>query len=157
MVVRPAAAADIDTLAQIWLDGWRDAHLAIVPAALARHRTFDSFKARLAAALDDLRVVDANGAPAGFVMIRGHELYQFYVARGVRGRGLAAVLMADAERELASRGVTVAWLSCAIGNDRAARFYEKCGWTRAGTMTDQSVIDGGTFPIETWRYEKSLT
>ena len=33
----------------------------------------------------------------------------------------------------APRGrVEVAWLACAIGNDRAARFYEKSGWRRAG-------------------------
>jgi GNAT superfamily N-acetyltransferase len=156
MTVRAAAAADLDVLAQIWLDGWRDAHLAIVPAELARHRTLDSFKTRLAAALDDVRVADGNGATVGFVMVRGDELYQFYVARTARGTGLAGLLMADAERELTRRGVDIAWLSCAIGNDRAARFYEKCGWRRAGVMTDHSVIEGGTFPIETWRYEKSL-
>jgi D-arabinose 1-dehydrogenase-like Zn-dependent alcohol dehydrogenase len=64
--------------------------------------------------------------------------------------------MTEAERELARRGVGVTWRSCAIGNDCAARFFEKCGWTRTGTMIDQSVVAGGTFPIETWRYEKTL-
>ena len=127
-----------------------------MPAELARHRTFASFRARLAAALDDVRVGDLHDAPAGFVMLRRDELYQFYVAGHARGTGVAAALMAGAERELARRGGGVAWLSCAIGNDRAARFYEKCGWTRTGTMTDQSMVEGGTFPIETWRYEKVL-
>jgi GNAT superfamily N-acetyltransferase len=156
MVIRLAIAADLDSLSQLWFDGWRDAHLAIVPAELAQHRTLPSFRARLTAALGDVLVAELAGEPAGFVMLRGDELYQFYVSRHARGTGLAAALMAEAERELIRRGVGVTWLSCAIGNDRAARFYEKCGWTRTGTITDQSVIEGGTFPIETWRYEKVL-
>ena len=156
VITRAAVAADVDSVSQLWHDGWRDAHLAIVPAELAQHRTLPSFRARLIAALDEVLVADVDGVPAGFVMLRGDELYQFYVSRHARGTGVAAALMADAERELTRRGVRVTWLSCAIGNTRAARFYEKCGWTRTGTFTDQSVIEGGTFPIETWRYEKVL-
>lgn len=67
------------------------------------------------------------------------------------------MLIADAEARLAERGVETAWLACAIGNDRAAKFYEKRGWRRAGTMINQAETSAGIFPLETWRYEKSLT
>jgi hypothetical protein len=53
-------------------------------------------------------------------------------------------------------GAETAWLSCAIGNERAARFHEKSGWRRVGTMLDHPETARGPFPLETWRYEKSL-
>jgi RimJ/RimL family protein N-acetyltransferase len=64
--------------------------------------------------------------------------------------------MADAEALLLERDVHTAWLACAIGNDRAARFYEKCGWLRTGMVNDDVEVPGGTFALEVWRYEKSL-
>jgi hypothetical protein len=67
------------------------------------------------------------------------------------------MLIADAEARLAANGVQTAWLACAIGNDRAARFYEKNGWRRVGTMMNQAETLAGNFPLEVWRYEKSLT
>jgi ribosomal protein S18 acetylase RimI-like enzyme len=154
--IRPAGDVDLDRLARIWHDGWRDAHLAIVPEALARVRTLENFRERLAAALADVRVAITDGTIAGFFMLKGDELYQLYVAAEARGSGIAAELIDDAEAALAARGVGTAWLACAIGNDRAARFYEKRGWHRAATVVYQSETSAGSFPVETWRYEKSL-
>jgi ribosomal protein S18 acetylase RimI-like enzyme len=154
--VRNADRADVDQLAQIWFDGWHDAHAAIVPEALTRLRTLENFRDRLRTELDAVRVLDASGSPSGFSMLRGEELYQFYVSASARGSGAAAVLMADAEARLAERGVAVAWLACAVGNDRAARFYEKCGWVRAGTVMHEAETTGGPFMLQVWRYEKSL-
>ena len=156
ITIRKAEASDIDRLAQIWHTGWRDAHLAIVPAALAKLRTYDSFHERMSAGLDHVRVAERDGATSGFVMFKDDEVYQFYVAAEARGSEVAAALMDDAEAQLASRGVKTAWLACAIGNDRAARFYEKRGWRRAATVTYQADTSAGPFPIENWRYEKSL-
>lgn len=56
MTIRPAETAEIDALARLWHDGWRDAQLAIVPEALARLRTLESFRERMAAGLADVRV-----------------------------------------------------------------------------------------------------
>ena len=156
MDVRPAQPSDIDNLARVWYDGWQDAHARILPAELARVRTLESFRERLAEALPSVRVVGPLGAPAGFCMLKGDELYQLYVAAQGRGSGIAAALVADAEERLADSGVATAWLACAIGNERAARFYEKCGWHRAGVVISELEIPSGTLPLEVWRYEKSL-
>jgi ribosomal protein S18 acetylase RimI-like enzyme len=73
-----------------------------------------------------------------------------------RGTGIAKVLTAEAEDRLSKNGVKTAWLACAIGNDRAARFYEKCGWRRAGAVVIEVETSAGPFPLEVWRYEKLL-
>jgi GNAT superfamily N-acetyltransferase len=156
MSARPLAAAEIDHLAQLWHDGWQDAHARVAPEGLTRARTLATFKERLAKALPDSYVIGPFGAPTGFFMLKGDELNQFYVAREARGAGIAAALIADAEAELARRGVTTAWLACAVGNDRAARFYEKSGWRNARTTVNRLDTQDGVFTIDVWRYEKQV-
>ena len=156
MDVRTAEHADIEPLAKVWYDGWQDAHAALVPEELKRLRTLESFRERVRAALANVRVVGPLGAPVGFCIDRDDELYQLFVDPQARGSGVAARLLADAETRMIGRGVTSAWLACAIGNERAARFYEKSGWRRAGTMINPAETSNGTFPLETWRYEKAL-
>jgi GNAT superfamily N-acetyltransferase len=156
MDVRAAEPAEIDRLAQLWYEGWHEAHAQIVPAELTRLRTLVSFRDRLQAAFPDIRVVGPSGDPVGLCIVKGDELYQLFVSARSRGSGVAAALLADAEARLSERGVAMAWLACAIGNERAARFYEKCGWHRAGTMVNRLDTSNGTFLLEVWRYEKSL-
>ncbi len=153
--MRSAEAHELDHLAQLWHEGWHDAHGSLVPPGWARARSLSSFRERLAA-LPETRVVGPAGSPLGFFMLRGEELWQFYVARAARGTGAATALMAHAEAELVRRGVATAWLDCAAGNDRAARFYEKCGWVRARTRVSRLETPEGVFEIEVWIYEKAV-
>lgn len=155
--VRAAEEAEVGLLARIWYDGWQDAHAAIMPAELKRLRTLESFRERLEAGLADVRAAGPVGAPVAFCILKHDELYQLYVSGAARGTGVAAALVADAEARLAGAGVETAWLACAIGNDRAARFYEKCGWRRAGVVVYQADLASGTMPLEVWRYEKRLS
>jgi GNAT superfamily N-acetyltransferase len=104
-----------------------------------------------------VRVGGSVGEPEGFCIVKDDELYQLFVAAQARGSGVAAALIADAEARLSDGGVEIAWLACAIGNERAARFYEKCGWRRAGIVVNNLDTPNGTFPLEVWRYEKCLS
>jgi GNAT superfamily N-acetyltransferase len=157
MEVRSAEEKDIDHLARIWYEGWHEAHARLVPAELTRLRTLESFRSRLWAALPRIRVAGPAGAPVGFCVVKGDELDQLFVAAQSRGSGAAVALIADAEARLYEAGVETPWLACAIGNERAARFYEKCGWRRTGTVVNNVETSMGMFPLEVWRYEKSLT
>jgi ribosomal protein S18 acetylase RimI-like enzyme len=154
--VRPAAPEELDHLARLWYDGWQDAHALILPAELKARRTRESFRLRLEEALAHTRVAGPPGEPVGLCIVKGDELYQLYVSAGARGSGVAALLIVDAEHRLAAAGVETAWLACAIGNDRAARFYEKCGWSRAATFVNRLDTAEGVFSLEVWRYEKKL-
>jgi GNAT superfamily N-acetyltransferase len=156
MKIRQADEAEIDALAQLWYDGWQDAHAHLLPAELSRLRTRESFFHRLQAALERVRVAGPPGEPLGFSIVKPDELYQLYVSAQQRGAGMAAALLADAEAALAADGTKMAWLKCAIGNLRAATFYEKHGWQRAGLMTSLVETSEGPFPLEIWRYEKRL-
>ena len=156
MDIRDAEEHEVEPLAKIWFDGWTDAHARIVPAELKRVRTLESFTERMRAALATVRVAGPSGAPVGFHMLKDDELYQLYVAAQSRGLGVAAALIADAEAQLARAGVETAWLACAIGNDRAARFYEKSGWRRVGNMINPLETPDGMLDLEVWRYEKRV-
>jgi ribosomal protein S18 acetylase RimI-like enzyme len=154
--VRDADDIEIELLARLWHDGWQDAHARILPAELARHRTLESFRKRLIDNLAHTRVSGPLGRPAGFCMLKQDELYQLYVSAEARGSGIAGTLIADAEKRLAVSGITTAWLACAIGNDRAMRFYTKHGWMCAGPMTNELETPDGVFLLKVWRFEKSL-
>jgi len=81
--VRDAVATDIEAMAQLWFDGWQDAHAAILPAELRRLRTLSSFKDRMAECLPFVRVAENAGSSCGFSSLKGDELYQFYVSAPV--------------------------------------------------------------------------
>jgi GNAT superfamily N-acetyltransferase len=151
-MIRLATEADIDAIAALWCEGWHDGHADICPPELTALRTLDSFQQRTKAHLATTYVAEDV---AGFFMIEGTEVYQMYVGRAGRGTGLATQLMARAEQIIFEAGHQIAWLACSIGNDRAARFYEKSGWTRQGTRVEQLEVTGGTFDLEVWVYEKS--
>jgi len=154
--VRDAVDADFGALVRLWQAGWTDAHADIVPAALARLRTLADFTTRMRKMFASVRVIGPVGAPVGFHAVKGDELDQFYVSARVRGTGAAELLLHDAEARLAAGGTRIAWLACAIGNDRAARFYEKHGWRRVGIVTNSPETPEGPFPMQVWRYEKAL-
>lgn len=154
--IRTAIIDEIEPLAQLWYDGWQDAHEKILPVELKRLRTLESFRERLANRLPDLRTAGPEGAPQGLAIIKQDELYQLYVSAAARGAGLAARLTVDVLDRIRANGHHRAWLACAIGNERAARFYEKSGWRRRGTMTSQLPTAEGVFPLDVWRYEIAL-
>jgi GNAT superfamily N-acetyltransferase len=154
--VRPAVEADIDALGTIWFEGWHEAHAHLLPAELTRVRTLASFRERIRAALPTVRTVGEVGSPLALCMVKGDELYQLFVSPIARGTGAAAALIADAEYRLAENGAAIAWLACAIGNDRAARFYEKAGWRNVGVMLNRVETPSGEFAVDVWRFEKPI-
>ncbi len=156
MILRDPQRSEFDALVTLWHEGWRDAHLAMSPQELIRNRTADVFAQRLERKWTLTHVMGEVGAPQGFAVLEGPELDQFYVARPVRGTGFATEFMTLIETVFRERNILRPWLICSVGNDRAARFYDKSGWENMGRQIGAVEIPGGTFELPVWRFEKTL-
>lgn len=154
--IRNAIQSDVEQISRLWHSGWHDAHADIVPAQLTTIRTNESFSERIQNHLPSIRIAETVDIQ-GMCITRDSELFQLYVSSDARGTGLAKMLMDDAEHVISSRGNSRAWLACAIGNSRAAKFYSKCGWELQETVVEELETVDGTFPLEVWRFEKILT
>lgn len=153
MKITPAQPADAAAIATIWHRGWHQAHAAIVPDALTALRSPEEFATRTDAHLDQTHVAWIDGQIAGFFMLDQDELYQFYISAAFQGSGSASKLMHGAEAAL---GEGLKWLACTVGNDRAARFYEKSGWVRAGVIPYEVETAQGPLVVKVWRYERQV-
>ncbi|SHI84046.1 Ribosomal protein S18 acetylase RimI [Wenxinia saemankumensis] len=156
MILRPLTEADRAPLAELWFEGWTVAHAAICPPELVALRSRDDFRRRIDADPASFLVTGPPGAPEGFVRIVGAELDQVYVAPDRMGTGLAAPMMAAAEAEMAARGIRDAHLIATLGNDRAARFYERQGWRDTGIRRVEVGTSAGPFALDVRRFEKRL-
>ena len=156
ILIRQAHAADMPAVAAIWHAGWPDGHLGHVPDELVAVRTPDSFRTRAAERASDTRLAEVDGTIAGFTMVVEDEVEQAYVAAAHRGRGIAGLLLADAERRIRESGHRRAWLAVVAGNARARRFYERRGWVDDGPMVYAADGRSGPIDVPAQRYIKDL-
>jgi GNAT superfamily N-acetyltransferase len=155
--IRPAVADDAPMIAEIWYEGWQEAHRGRVPGELIAVRTRESFDQRALDHVPDTSVAELAGTIAGFVMINDDEVEQVYVAATGRGTGVADALLIEAERRVAAAGHDHAWLAVVAGNARARRFYQRNGWVDEGPFDHQAPGPNGPITVPAHRYAKSLT
>ncbi len=156
VTLRAATPADAEAVAEIWQVGWQDGHLGLVPQELADIRTEESFRARAPQRVGDTTVAVVDGAVAGFVMVVGDEVEQVYVSSRHRGTGVAALLLAEAERQVQANGHGTAWLAVVAGNARARAFYERAGWSDEGSFDYAAGTEDGPIAVPCRRYTKLL-
>ncbi len=155
--IRPAVAADMAAVADLWHEGWHDGHAGHVPDGLTVLRTLEAFHERTPARVADTAVaVTDSGELPGFVMVVGDEVEQVFVGRAWRGTDLAARLLVEAERRVAAAGHSSAWLAVVAGNARARRFYEKQGWSDTGDLPYEVTAGGQVFVSPCRRYVKDV-
>lgn len=156
-VIRPATAEDMAAVAELWYVGWHDGHAGHVPEGLTAARTLEAFHERTPSRIVDTTVaVSEDGELLGFIMVAGDEVEQVFVGRDARGTGLAARLLAEAERQVAGAGHDLAWLAVVEGNARARAFYEREGWRDEGDLPYEVSAGGQQFVSPCRRYEKRL-
>ena len=155
-MLRAATPDDVEAIARLWHQGWRDGHLGHVPEALEPHRTLAHFRLRVPPRVRRTTVATTADDIVGFVTAHHDEVEQLFVAQGARGGGVADALLRHAEQVIAA-GFEVAWLAVVAGNARARRFYERNGWRDAGGFDYGAEIEGGTLLVPSRRYEKGMT
>lgn len=153
MEIRQADEADVQEIVRMWHRGWHLGHAAVVDTALVQVRVPEEFVARTQSHLAQTYVGLVGEEIAGFSMIKGDELYQFYLDVPFHGSGLAKELMAQAEALMVGPR---AWLACSVGNDRAAAFYVKAGWENVGVEVFEAETSEGMRPVNIWRFEKAV-
>ncbi|NUU24561.1 MAG: GNAT family N-acetyltransferase, partial [Streptomycetaceae bacterium] len=124
--------------------------------ALVVVRSRESVDVRAAERVDGTVVATVDGEVAGFVMVVGDEVEQVYVAASHRGSGVAAVLIAEAERLVRAGGHGRAWLAVVPGNTRARRFYERHGWSDEGPFDHRAPSEDGPVHVPAHRYVKDV-
>jgi putative acetyltransferase len=154
--LRPATAADMATVADIWHAAWQLAHRGHVPDGLTEARTLAAFHERTPARVADTTVAEVDGAVVGFIMVAGDEVEQVFVDPAHHGSGIAAPLLAEAERQVGAAGYAEAWLAVVVGNARGRRFYEKHGWVDEGDLPYVVTAGGVTYTSPCRRYVKHL-
>jgi GNAT superfamily N-acetyltransferase len=156
MSLRRARPEDMAAVAEVWYAAWRVGHVGHVPEGLTTARTLEAFHDRTPPRVADTTVAEVGGEVAGFVMIAGDEVEQVFVDPPHHGSGIAAPLLAEAERQVAAAGHDVAWLAVVVGNARARRFYEKHGWHDAGDLPYEVTAGGTRYVSPCRRYEKQV-
>jgi GNAT superfamily N-acetyltransferase len=123
------------------------------PAILERLREFNTSKAG-PANWEPLcvAILDEEGALEGGLY--GNTLYDWlviellFVPERLRGSGVGAQLVAEAEQHARARGCIGAWLD--TFSFQAPGFYEKLGYCLAGTIPDHPVGGASYLMIKRW-------
>ena len=145
---------DEKRVAQLWHDVYHESHAHLVATELLQFRTVESFGIRaseprfIKETIVAIEMNDVNDTHhdnlLGFITTRAEtfEIYQLFVAKEVRGLGIAKELMSRAENyfksfqnnkkescseENVSADQTI-HLYASVGNAIAKRFYEKLGY-----------------------------
>lgn len=145
-ILRNADRADVPGLVSLEADVFASDRLSL-----------RSFRRLIGVASAACRVAMADGVLAGYHVLlfrRGStvaRLYSIAVAPGFRGRGLAAILMRDAEEVARERGSRRLRLEVREDNAAAIRLYERLGY-RAFRRVAGYYADGA----HGHRYERNL-
>jgi GNAT superfamily N-acetyltransferase len=118
LVIRPAAAADVASIEQLVRDVVREVYGKLIPGDALP--TAGRWSRGL--------VAEVAGQIVGVVVSDDDWVEDLWVARDHRNRGIGAMLLTAAERQIAKRDYTEAQLRAVAENLDARRFYAAHGW-----------------------------
>jgi len=144
-MVRPAAAADIPAIIAVHERCWRISYAGIADADAKFARPRAEWERLWGEILERTRVVEADGAIAGFVVVGTTrdadappgtgEIEALYVDPDRQGGGYGRVLVDAAMAELRAGGFRRVTLWTFQHNPASRGFYERLGFTWDGTVT----------------------
>ena len=149
MIFRPATLSDIDGIACVHVQAWRESYRELIPQATLDALSVEKRAAQWRHTLDNpdrmTFVAEDGGAVCGFVsgggilwsgLSTGSEVSALYLLDAVKRRGVGRALFQAALTALAGRGFASTGLWVLTGNGPARRFYETMGGRPAETRID---------------------
>jgi GNAT superfamily N-acetyltransferase len=131
--IRPPAEADVPALAALMAELGHPATLEQVRARLARITGNDDYATRVA---------EVHGQVVGMIGLQRGWAYEhdrpfvrilaLVVGEGMRGRGVGARLVEEADGWADDRGAYAVHLTTSLHRSDAHRFYERVGFERTG-------------------------
>lgn len=161
--VRAAVASDADDMGRVHVSSWRAGYRGLMPDGVldrldpvARadwHRqNLDPLPAGTQAF-----VAEVNGRVVGFIRVGEErdgdsaEVYAIYVDPAHWGTGAGRALLDAGVTWLTGDGPRPVRLWTLDGNERARRFYERCGFVADGA-TGSHPVDGGRLDVPIVRF-----
>lgn len=168
VVVREALIEDAAELGRMHVESWRWAYAGLLPAEVLAGLSVAERTARwreiLASAERSVTFVATGPDVVGFASAGPArpdaggpavgELYGIYLAEHVAGIGIGRMLQDEAQGWLRAQGFTEARLWVLRDNQRARRFYERCGWRTDGAEKLERRPEG--FLLDQVRYRRDL-
>jgi GNAT superfamily N-acetyltransferase len=171
MEVRRATARDAGPIATVHVRTWQEAYPGLIPQDYLDALSIDERTTSWASTLADTDwprrgtfVLEDAGYVVGFVFVRRSEdedlgggpvgeVVALYVRASAWGGGGGRALLEAARSEFTRAGYEYATLWVLGTNDRARRFYERCGWEADGAT---KLHDWVAFTAEDVRYRAKL-
>lgn len=147
LTVRPAMPEDAEALATVYLDAREAAHPAIPPSVHPADDVRRWWRSRLEAGAGDagdavdVWLAQRDEEVVGLLLVERDWLHSLYVARGLTGQGIGAVLL-DVAKALRPSGLGL-WVF--ESNAAARRFYRRHGFAEVrrtdGSDNEERVPD----------------
>ncbi|HMK79702.1 MAG TPA: GNAT family N-acetyltransferase [Xanthobacteraceae bacterium] len=161
MIVRRAGPADVEAIAQVHVQAWRESYPDLLPWSEIDARPLETRAAQWRNTLIQLDrptfVADEDGAVAGFVsggtvmwsgLSTDGEVSALYLLDAIKRRGFGRALFGAMLGELAARGIRSAGLRVLTANAPARRFYEAMG----GRLGESRLDRRGEFVFDEVAY-----
>jgi GNAT superfamily N-acetyltransferase len=149
--IRPATASDVATLTDLSARTFVSAYRALLPEQallefVASAFSLENIKEEINAPGSHFLLAYEGERPVGYALLREAglpvgltgrkpgELARIYLEEQVTGKGYGSKLMETCIDAAQRAGHDQLWLGVWERNERAIRFYEKKGFTRAGTL-----------------------
>jgi ribosomal protein S18 acetylase RimI-like enzyme len=149
IAIRPATLADVEGIARVHVQAWRESYTGLVPAeAFEQHSTerrLTQWRATLSDPDRSTLAYERDGALAGFIsggpikwtgLSTDSEVASLYLLDAFKRRGNGRALFAQFMSVLADRGFTSCGLWTLTSNLAARRFYEALGGRIGQTRVD---------------------
>lgn len=95
-------------------------------------------------------IIERDARVVAVMLTGGEWLDDLWIDQSCRGIGLGSALLAQAEAEIAARGIDLARLRVVRGNDAAIAFYRRRNWRLAREYRHERL------PIDILELEKKL-